>query len=106
MDSGLELLKDNRKLSANWGATEERRRGMSEAISRRKALSIFAVAGLLGLTASALTESEADAQEAAPAPAATTSGTKGMKRRHHRRATRSQRHHNTGKPAAATPAPQ
>ena len=54
----------------------------SEAISRRKALSILGLIGALGLAAStALTESEADAQETTPAPATSTGGTAGMQRR-------------------------
>jgi len=79
----------------------------SEAISRRKALSILGLIGALGLAAStALTESEADAQEATPAPATSTGGTAGMKRRHGRRAGRHERRHErrTGQPAATAPA--
>jgi hypothetical protein len=53
------------------------RRGMNEkaspqSISRRKALSMLGLVAALGLATSQLTESEADAQEATPAP---TTGT-------------------------------
>jgi hypothetical protein len=85
-----------------------------QAISRRKALSMLSLLGVLGLaTSAALTESEseADAQETTPAPATapTTStgvGTPGMKRRQGRRSTRHQRRHErrTGQPAATAPA--
>jgi len=83
----------------------------SEAISRRKALSVIALVGASGLATSALTESEADAQEttAPPATAPPTStgvGTPGMKRRQQRRAGRHERRHErrTGQPAAPAPA--
>ena len=72
-----------------------------EAISRRKALSILGMAGLLGIAASAVTDSGADAQEAAPAAAGPTPG--GHKRR---QATHRKHRHNMTKPAAAAPAPQ
>jgi hypothetical protein len=83
-----------------------------QAISRREALSMLGLVGALGLATSAtLTESEADAQEATPAPAAapaasTGAGTPGMKRRQHRRAGRHARRHQrrTGQPAATAPA--
>jgi hypothetical protein len=82
-----------------------------EAISRRKALSMLGLVGGLGLVTSALTESEADAQEATPAPgaapaASTGAGTPGMKRRQNRRAGRHARRHarRTGQPAATAPA--
>jgi hypothetical protein len=89
----------------------------AEPISRRKALSLIGI--VLGLAASPLIESEADAQEAAPAPAThapattapaeSTSGTAGMKkrkgRRRSRRTTRHQRREQrTGQPAATPPA--
>jgi hypothetical protein len=74
-----------------------------EAVSRRKALSILGLVGALGLAASAsvLAESEANAQEAAPAAAGHMPG--GHKRRqiHHR-----QHRHNATKRAAAAPAPK
>jgi hypothetical protein len=86
----------------------------SEAISRRKALSVIGLAGALGLATLALTESEADAQEttAPPATSPTTStgaGTPGMKRRQQRRAGRHERRHErrTGQPPKpATNPPQ
>jgi hypothetical protein len=82
-----------------------------ELISRRKALSMLGLVGALGLATSAvLPESEADAQETAPAPAAapttTTGGTPGMKRRRQQGAGRHERRHErrTGQPAEAAPA--
>jgi hypothetical protein len=85
---------------------------ISERISRRKALSVLGI--VLGLAASPLTVSDADAQEAAPAPAAaepatSTGGTEGMKkrkgRRRSRRTTRTKRREQrTGQPSAAPPA--
>ena len=72
-----------------------------EAISRRKALSVLGMAGLLGLTASAVTESEANAQEAAPAATGPKPG--GHKRR---QITHRKHRHNMTKPAAPAPAPQ
>jgi hypothetical protein len=85
----------------------------SETISRRKALSLIGI--VLGLAASPLTESGADAQEAAPAPATpapateTGAGTKGMKKRQGRRKSRRNTRHGRrkerhGKPAATAPA--
>jgi hypothetical protein len=66
-----------------------------EAISRRKALSVLGMAGLLGLTASAVTESEANAQEAAPAATGHKPG--GRKRR---QMAHQKHRHNMTKPAA------
>ena len=85
----------------------------SEKISRRKALSLIGI--VLGLAASPLTNSEADAQEAAPAPATpspateTGAGTTGMKKRKGRRRSRRTTRHGRraerhGKPAATAPA--
>jgi hypothetical protein len=85
-----------------------------QTVSRRKALSLIGI--VLGLAASPLTESEADAQEAAPAPAAapaanTGVGTANMKHRQGRRRSRRNTRHGRreerhGKPAApATTAP-
>ena len=86
-----------------------------QAISRRKALSLIGM--VLGLAATPLTESEADAQEAVPAAAPTTTGvgTTGMKRRQGRRTSRRNTRHGRREerrgqtPAAApatTPPPQ
>ena len=84
----------------------------SKAISRRAALSLIGI--VLGLAASPLIESEADAQEAAPAtatpaPAENAGGTTGMKKRKGRRRSRRQTRHKrreqrTGQPAATPPA--
>ncbi len=73
----------------------ERGHGMSEDMSRRRALSLLGLGAAFGLTLSAALEpSEAEAQEAAPPAApAEASGTHGMKRRQSRRHGRHERRH-------------
>jgi hypothetical protein len=94
-----------RSLAEAEHGLEKAEGGMTEDVSRRKALSLLGLGAALGFTlSSALEPSEAEAQEAAPAaaPAATT-GTHGMNRRQMRRSGRHERRHTrrTGKPAAA-----
>jgi hypothetical protein len=99
------------------GLENRERNGMSEGMSRRKALSLLGLGAALGFTlSSALEPLEAEAQEAAAptaAPAEAT-GTHGMNRRQSRRHGRHERRHGrherrherrTGeKPEATTPA--
>ena len=101
-----------------YGCLEtEKGHGMSEGMSRRKALSLLGLGAALGFTLSAaLKPSAAEAQEAATPPAAPAeaTGTHGMNRRQSRRTGRHERRHGrherrhtrrTGeKPAAAAPA--
>jgi len=86
----------------------------AEMISRRRALSLLGLGAALGFTlSSALEPLEAEAQEAAAAPAEPT-GTHGMQRRQGRRTHRHERRHGrherrherrTGeKPASTAPA--
>ena len=99
-----------------YGPRNRERNGMSEGMSRRKALSLLGLGAALGFTLSALEPLEAEAQEAA-APAAApaeATGTHGMNRRqsrrhgrHERRRGRHERRHErrTGeKPEATAPA--
>ena len=87
---------------------------MSEDLSRRKMLSMLGFGAALGFALSAtVAPLEAEAQEAAPAPAAT--GTHGMQRRAGRRTHRSERRtgrherrhtRRTGEAAPAAAAPK